>query len=73
MNNLLRNMKTTELERYSKNPKHLTYLNKISDETKQEINVSLKEQLMNETLSILLITLDGYKKDLGQHPGKNLV
>ena len=71
VNNLLRNMKTTELEVYSKNPKHLTYLNKISDETKREVNVSLQEQLLNETLSTLLITLDGYRKDLGQnHPGK---
>ena len=65
-------MKMTELERYSKSPKHLKYLNKISDETKRETNVSLQEQLMNETLSTLLITLDAYKKDLGQHPGKKL-
>ena len=63
-------MKTTELERYSKSPKHLTYLNRISDETKQEINVSLHEQLMQEALHTLLITIDGYKKDLGDHPGK---
>ena len=73
VNNLIRTMKMTELEVYSKNQKHLTYLNRIADETKREINVSLQEQLMKETLDTLLITLDGYRKDLGiNHPGKGL-
>ena len=84
VNNLIRSMKMTELEKYSKNPgmiivenqylmflEHLTYLNRVGDETKREINASLMEQLMHETLQTLLITCDNYRKDLGgKHPGK---
>merc|ERR1712128_45985 len=57
VNNLIRSMKMTEMEKYSKSPEHLAYLNRVGDETKREINASLQEQLMSETLQTLLITI----------------
>jgi hypothetical protein len=66
VDNLVRNLKTTELEKFSLNKQHWVYIQKVVDDTKREINSSVQLQLYKEVLEILKNTMKNYRTNLGK-------
>merc|ERR1719394_251921 len=64
--NLVRNLKMTELEKFAKNKSHSVFLQKVTEDTKREMNVSIYYQLLRETLEILKSTNTDYERNLGR-------
>jgi hypothetical protein len=74
VDNLVRNLKTTELEKFSLNKQHWVYIQKVVDDTKREINSSVQLQLYKEVLEILKNTMKNYRTNLGKdHASKTII
>merc|ERR1719391_1176609 len=56
----------TELEKFAKNKSHSVFLQKVTEDTKREMNVSIYYQLLRETLEILKSTNIDYERNLGR-------